>query len=192
MKITICAHSKRGWNGEIKDKRSQLGREKRRGRRSAATPQAKAELQKSVRRAEDKMWNYDLKNQRGAEVWGAANFANALAEMTVAALTNRDGKEENMNAEKEEMLRGESFPLNESNQYFELPPGGQAHQSVTEEAVERALLSRTVKKTPGLENLSLEPYAYSRSGTKRALWSWRRQPSGQANTQQSGSGSVWS
>jgi hypothetical protein len=74
-KITICALLKRWWNGEIQEKRSQLGREKRRRRRSAATAQAKAELQKSVRGAKDKVWNDYLKNLRGAKVWRAAKFA---------------------------------------------------------------------------------------------------------------------
>jgi hypothetical protein len=36
-KICICHCLKRQWNGEIKEKRSQLGREKRRRRRSVAT-----------------------------------------------------------------------------------------------------------------------------------------------------------
>jgi hypothetical protein len=43
-KITICTHSKRWWNSEIKEKRSQLRREKRRRCRSAVTAQAKAKL----------------------------------------------------------------------------------------------------------------------------------------------------
>jgi len=95
-KVTICAHSKRWWNGEIKEKSCQLGREKRRRRRSAATAQAKAELQKSVWRAKDKMCNDNLKNQRGAEVWIGAKFANPQAGMTLEALSDRDGKQANM------------------------------------------------------------------------------------------------
>jgi hypothetical protein len=94
-KIKICAQSKRWWNGMINEKRSQLGREKRRRCRVAATAQAKAELQKSVWRAKDKMWNDYLKNQGGAEVWTAAKFANPRAGMTVDALTDRDGNQAN-------------------------------------------------------------------------------------------------
>jgi hypothetical protein len=44
-KIRICARLKRWWNGEIKERRSQLERDKRRRCRSVATAQAKAELQ---------------------------------------------------------------------------------------------------------------------------------------------------
>jgi hypothetical protein len=47
-KIRICARSKRWWNGEIMERTSGLGREKRRGRRSEAAARAKAELQKSI------------------------------------------------------------------------------------------------------------------------------------------------
>jgi len=61
-KIPICAHSKRWWDGEIKEKRSQLGREKRRRSMLAATAQDKAELQKSVRRRQDKRWKDYPKN----------------------------------------------------------------------------------------------------------------------------------
>ena len=35
-KIRICARSKRWWNGELKERRNALGRENRRGKRSAA------------------------------------------------------------------------------------------------------------------------------------------------------------
>jgi len=68
QKLTICAHSKRWWNGEIKEKRSQLGRQKRRRSRWAVTGRAKAELQKSVRRAKGMMWNDNLYNLTAAEV----------------------------------------------------------------------------------------------------------------------------
>ena len=54
-KKRICARSKRWWNGEITERRSQLGRERRRRYRSAATAQGKAELPKSIRRAKDRM-----------------------------------------------------------------------------------------------------------------------------------------
>ena len=82
-KIRKCACSKRWWNGEIKEKRSQLGREKRRRRRSEATAQAKAELQKSIQREKGRMWNDYLRNLRGTEVWRAAKFANSRARATV-------------------------------------------------------------------------------------------------------------
>jgi len=86
------------------EKRSQLGRENRRRRGLAATAQAKDELQQSVRRARDMVWNDDLKNLGVAEVWRAQKFANPRAGMTVEALTSRDGKQANTIAEKEEML----------------------------------------------------------------------------------------
>jgi hypothetical protein len=47
-KMRICARSKWWWNGEMKERRSALGREKRRGRRSEAAARAKAELEKSI------------------------------------------------------------------------------------------------------------------------------------------------
>jgi len=74
--ITIWVWSKRWWIGENNEKRSELGREKRRRRRSVATALARAELQKSIRRAKDWMRNNSLKNQRGAGNWRAGKFAN--------------------------------------------------------------------------------------------------------------------
>jgi len=29
------------------------------------------------------------------------------------------------------MLRGESFPMNDGDQYYELPPAGEAHECIT-------------------------------------------------------------
>ena len=163
-KITTCTHSKKWWNGEIKEKRSQLGREKRRRRRLAATAQAKAELQKSVRRAQYRICNDYLNNLRAAEVWRAAKFPRPWAGMTVEALTDRDRKQANMIAKKEEMLSRDSIPLNMYDQTFELPPQGQAHQSVTEHAVERALFGQSVQNALLLDQLSL--------GAVRLLWNW--------------------
>jgi len=64
-KSRICTRSRRWWNGEITRSRSQVGKEKRSSHRSAATAQAKAELQKSICRAKDSMLNAYLKNLRG-------------------------------------------------------------------------------------------------------------------------------
>jgi hypothetical protein len=113
------------------------------------------------------MWNNYLKNLRGAEVWRLAKFANPRAGMTVEALTDKDGNQANTNAEKKEMLRRESFPLNEYDQYFELPQAGQAEQSVTEQAVERALFSQSVKNAPGPDKLSF--------GAVRVLCKWEKE-----------------
>jgi len=62
------------------------------------------------------------------------------------------------------MLRQESFPPNEYDQYFKVPPAGQADQSVTEQAVERALLSQSIKKACGPDKL---PF-----GAVHLLWKW--------------------
>jgi len=47
----------------------------------------------------------------------------------VDALTDREGKEANTIAEKEEMFRGESLPLNDGDQYYEQPPAGQVYNA---------------------------------------------------------------
>jgi hypothetical protein len=78
-KIRICAWSKMWWNGEIKERRSALGREKRRGKRSEAVAHAKVELQRSIRQSKSRMWNEYLLNLRGGEVWPAAKFTNPRA-----------------------------------------------------------------------------------------------------------------
>jgi len=84
--------------------------------------------------------------------------------MTVEAFTDRDGKQANKSLEKEEMLRRESFPLNDGDQYNKLPPAGPAQTRVTEQAVERALFSQSVKKAPGPDKLSFSAI--------RQLWMW--------------------
>ena len=108
-----------------------------------------------------------MQNLRGAEVWRAAQYANPRAGRTVEALTEREGRQANTAAEKEEMLRRESFPPNDNDQYYELPPAGSAYTRVTEQAVERALLAQSVKKAPGPDKLSF--------GAIRLLWKWDRE-----------------
>jgi len=103
--IRFCARSNRWWNDEIKERRSALGREKRRGKRSEAGAHAKAELQRSIRQSKSRMWNEYLLNLRGGEVWWAAKFANPRAGATVEAFTDTEGKQANTMAEKEKMLR---------------------------------------------------------------------------------------
>jgi hypothetical protein len=125
-KIRICTRSKRSWNGEIKETRSALGRLKRTGRRSEVAARVKSELQKSIQQSKSRMWNDYGWNLRECEVWRVAKFSNPQAGATVEALTDTKGKQANTIAEKEGMLSGESFPLNDGDQYYELPPAGQA------------------------------------------------------------------
>jgi len=87
--------------------------------------------------------------------------------MTVEALTDREGKQANTSLEKEEMLRRESFPPNDDDQYYALPAAGSAHTRVTEQAVERALFSQSVKKAPGPDKLSF--------GAIRLHWTWDKE-----------------
>jgi len=79
------------------------------------------------------MWNDYVKNLRGGEVWRAAKFTDPRAGATEEAPTDREGKQVNTIAAKEEMLRGESFPRNDGDQYYELPPAGQAHKRIAEQ-----------------------------------------------------------
>jgi len=113
------------------------------------------------------MWSDYPQKVRGAEVWRAARYANPRASMTSEALTDREGKQANPATEKEERLRRESFPPNDDNQYYELPPAGSAHTRVTEQAVERALFSPSVKKALGPDTL---PF-----GAIWLLWRWDKQ-----------------
>ena len=76
----------------------------------------------------------------------------------------RYSKQANTSLEKEEMLRHESFPPNDSDKYYELPPAASAHTRVAEQAAERALFSQSVKKAPGPDKLSF--------GAIRLLWKW--------------------
>jgi hypothetical protein len=62
------------------------------------------------------------------------------------------------------MLRLESFPLKDYDQYSARPLAGSEHMNVTEKAVERPLDSQSVKKAPGLDKLSF--------GAVRLLWKW--------------------
>jgi len=96
----------------------------------------------SIRQSKSRIWDDYLKNLRGGEVWRAAKFTSPRVGATVEALTVRQRKQANTIVEKEEMLRGDSFPLDDRDQYYELPPVGEAHKRRTEQSIERALLSQ--------------------------------------------------
>jgi hypothetical protein len=70
-----------------------------------------------IRQSKSCIWNEYLLNLRGGEVWQVAKFANPGAGATVEVLTDREGKQANTMAAKEKMLRGESFPMNNGDQY---------------------------------------------------------------------------
>jgi hypothetical protein len=63
------------------------------------------------------MWSEYLHNLRGDEVWRSARSANPRAGTTVEALTNREGTQANLSLEKDEMLKRESFPANDDDEY---------------------------------------------------------------------------
>lgn len=67
--------------------------------------QAKAEMQKSIRRAKDRMSNDYRKNLRGAEVWRVPMFTNRQAGLTMEAPKNRDGEQTYTITKQEEMVR---------------------------------------------------------------------------------------
>jgi hypothetical protein len=100
------------------------------------------------------MSNEYQQNLRGCEVWRAAKFANHQVGATMQALTDTEGKQANTMAEKERMHRGEFFPMNNGDQYYELPLVGQAHKHITEQLVERALFSQSVKTALGPDTQS--------------------------------------
>jgi len=96
-----------------------------------------------------------------------AGYANPRAGMSVQALPHRDGNQANTSLEKEEMLKHKSFPPNDGDQYYELPPAGSTHTHVAEQAVERALFSQSVKQAPGRDKLSF--------CAMRLLWKWDKE-----------------
>jgi hypothetical protein len=128
---------------------------------------ARPELQKLIRQSKRKMCGDYLQNRRGVEVWRAAQYANPRPGMTLDTLTDRDAKQSNRSLENEEMLRHQSFPTNDDDQYYELPPTGSPHTHVTEKPLERAIISQSLKKAPGPDKLSF--------GAIRLLWEWDKE-----------------
>jgi len=106
--------------------------------------------------------------------------------MTVEGLTDGDGMQASTITEQDEMFRRESFLPNEYNQYLPGPLAGHSHQSVTEQAVKGAIFLQSVQIAPGPDELCLVLYTFSRSGTKRELWSWQMHSSRRADTQHCG------
>ena len=97
-------------------------------------------------------------------MWRAVEYASLRAGMTQEALTGREGKEGISATENEVMPTRVSFPPNDDDQYYKLPPLGSAHAHVTEQAVERALYPQSEKNAPGPDKLSF--------GAIWLRWTW--------------------
>jgi len=90
------------------------------------------------------------------------------------ALTDRNGKQVNTSLEKEEKLTHESFRLNHGDQYYEQHPARSAHRHLTEQAVEHALFSESVKKAPGPYKLSFGSIWVLWEGDNEMIVRWTR------------------
>lgn len=82
-------------------------------------------------------------------------------------LTYRAVEQANAITEKEVMLGPECVPQNEHTRYFVLPLVGIAHQSITNQADERALFAQSVGNTPAPHQMS--------SGALHLLWEWEKE-----------------
>ena len=131
-KIRICSRSMRWCKANPREGRKVVASENRRGHNSDEATKAKAELQNSIRHSEMIMLTELLRNLLGGKVWEAARYMNPWAGMTVESFTDREGKQAKSLLEKEEMMRLESFPPNDNDQYYELPPTPRAHTHGTE------------------------------------------------------------
>lgn len=52
------------------------------------------------------------------------------------------------------MVTQNSFPINNVEQYYKLPPAGQAQECITKHLVKQVLFSQSVKNAPGPDKLS--------------------------------------
>jgi len=67
------------------------------------------------------MWNDHLLNlRRGDDCW-AVMFANYRDGAMMDVFSDKQGNQAHINAAMEKNLSGEDFPLNDSDQYYELP-----------------------------------------------------------------------
>jgi len=64
------------------------------------------------------MWSDYLRNLYGAEAGTTTQFIDPWAGMTLKALPDRMGKQANNTTEKQEMMRLESFLVNDGDQYY--------------------------------------------------------------------------
>jgi hypothetical protein len=75
----------------------------------------KAKLQRSILQSKSWMWTDYLLKIRGGSAWREVKFANPDVGAPEDALTNTHGGEANTMAEKEEMLRGDTFLLHDAD-----------------------------------------------------------------------------
>jgi hypothetical protein len=121
----------RQWNANMEERRKVVGTKTKRSRSLDEAARGKAGLQNLIRQSQTQMWSDSLQKVRGAIVWRVAQYNNHQVGRTVEALTDREGKQANTAAGKEEIVRHKSFPRKDNDQYFDLPAVGSAHTRVT-------------------------------------------------------------
>ena len=135
-KITICARSKRWWNKEIKGKRKELGKAKRRLRRcrregldsggrreeEEAVREAGRALRNEIRKAKRKTWEEFLHKADGNNVWSVITYTKPQRGTSVPTITH-NGATASTLEEKADMLLGISFPTPNPYEGGEGTPG---------------------------------------------------------------------
>jgi len=114
------------------ESRSAPGSVLSRGWRSDEAAYVKAEMLKSIQQSQSKMWNDYLLKLSSGEVGWAEFFSHTSPGVTMDALTDKQGKQVNTLAITETILREQSIPLIDRDQYYTLPPARTTHKWRTE------------------------------------------------------------
>ena len=180
-KITrVCAYSKRWWNEDVAEARSNWAKDKR---KYGKVPGYRQELKqarnlyyRTIRKAKRLSWQNFLqgKNENTTQsaqtidqnlCWTALKYAKPLQFKTTPTLRDPEGNIATSMKEKEALVCKSAFPK---------PPrsigrephmrAGIAHRDITEEKISHALMSQSAKKAPGPDKINFE--------ILRMIWEW--------------------
>ena len=175
--LRITAFSKRWWNSEIQEARSHYAKARRDFKLicgdNTEVNRARNDYYITVRKAKRKCWqdflqgvieddSISLDNQR---CWTALKYTSPRALSTTPTVKGNSGEVAITLEQKEELFLASQFPKAHGNELSEpiIPQDG-GIELITDQVIQNALLSQSIKKAPGLDRLNFKAI--------RLLWEW--------------------
>ena len=165
-RLRVCSRSKRWWNDEISQLRTDLGRTKRAAKHGQATRKQVAAARRlyfrAIRKAKKIMWNNFLQDTSDEDVWRATQYTAPWTGQITGTLRDEDGNEAATLREKAQMMTKVGFPPAPASAYYTLPEGGTSYSKITPEMVSQMLRKSSTKSAPGIDMIG--------SAALRLIW----------------------
>lgn len=111
------------------------------------------------------IWQKFLRTAKWEQEWQALRYTKPGGQQTIKALRSRSGEEAESWEAKAELIKEEAFPKPiKGLEWRAQREGGEMHQMISDEDIQKAVCDQSVQSTPGLNRLEFKAI--------RLLWKW--------------------